>query len=237
MKDTDRVRWTIEELRAAVAAALADGYDGPPNGRVRDVPDQRTIRYYTTLGLIDRAAEMRGRTALYCTRHLVQLVAIKKLQAQGLSLAEVQQALVGRPTAELARLAGLGIGLAKEKRDQRPSRTRSFWKEAPAPSGKPEVDETARSGTSFKKLRGAGGRNAGGAGPETLPDTVLCAENGERPQQLQGIKLAANVTLLVDSSRMLEDSELAALRLASSRLIDLLSKLEIIPPREEGDPR
>ena len=37
-----------------------DGYDGPPNGRVRDVPDRRTIRYYTTIGLLDRPAEVSG---------------------------------------------------------------------------------------------------------------------------------------------------------------------------------
>jgi DNA-binding transcriptional MerR regulator len=234
MKNDEVVRWTIEELRAAVAAALGEGYDGPPNGRVRDVPDQRTIRYYTTLGLIDRAVEMRGRTALYGTRHLLQLVAIKKLQAQGQSLSEVQQSLVGQPTAAIARLAGLSLGRLKEKRDQGPSSSRLFWKEAPAPADKSEVDETPRSGAPFKKVAGTVLRNTARAVPETVPDTFLGAD---RPQQLQGIKLAANVTLLVAGSRTLEDSDLAALRLASSPLIDLLSKLEIIPPREEGDPR
>src|SRR3954471_8175580 len=98
-------RWTIDELGAQVALALSVGYDGPPTGRVRDVPDRRTIRYYTTLGLIDRPLEMRGRTALYGRRHLWQLVAIKRLQARGLSLTEVQQRLLGLPDAALRRLA------------------------------------------------------------------------------------------------------------------------------------
>src|SRR3954468_22885713 len=93
--------WTIDELGAQVALALSVDYDGPPNGRVRDVPDRRTIRYYTTLGLLDRPAEMRGRTALYGRRHLMQLVAIKRLQARGLSLSEVQQRLVGLGGAAL----------------------------------------------------------------------------------------------------------------------------------------
>src|SRR5215469_8459847 len=99
--------WTIDELTTAVSAALAEGYGGPPNGRVRDVPDRRTIRYYTTLGLIDRPAAMQGRTALYGRRHLLQLVAIKKLQAIGKTLTEVQQVLTGRTDAELARIAGV----------------------------------------------------------------------------------------------------------------------------------
>ncbi len=81
---------------------LAVDYAGQANGRVREVPDQRTIRYYTTLGLIDRPAEMRGRTALYGVRHLLQLVAIKRLQTHGLSLAEIQTRVVGRTDAAAA---------------------------------------------------------------------------------------------------------------------------------------
>jgi DNA-binding transcriptional MerR regulator len=216
MKNEDGVRWTIDDLRQAVAAALGEGYDGPPNARVRDVPDERTIRYYTTLGLIDRAAVMRGRTALYGTRHLLQLVAIKKLQAQGLSLAEVQQALVGQPSAAIARIAGLSPGAVKEKRTQQSRARGSFWKETPAPARKSEVVITR--GTSERA-------------PESRTEIT------DRPQQIQGIQLAPNVTLLVAGSRLLEDTDLAALRLASSALIEILTKLEIIPPREEGDPR
>src|SRR3954454_24575633 len=110
MKNGDETLWTIEELGGRVAEALSDGYRGVPSGRVRDVPDLRTIRYYTTLGLLDRAAAMRGRTALYGRRHLLQLVAIKRLQARGLSLAEIQQRLVGLTDADLGRLARLADG-------------------------------------------------------------------------------------------------------------------------------
>src|SRR6185437_14316218 len=102
MKGHDEPRWTIDELGAKAAEALAVDYAGPPNDRVRDVPDRRTIRYYTTLGLIDRPAEMRGRTALYGRRHLLQIVAIKKLQALGRSLAEIQHVLTGQTDKELA---------------------------------------------------------------------------------------------------------------------------------------
>ena len=106
MKNGDETFWTIDELGERVAEALGGpGYDGVPSGRVRDVPDLRTIRYYTTLGLLDRPAAMRGRTALYGPRHLLQLVAIKRLQARGLSLAAVQERVVGLSDASLRRLA------------------------------------------------------------------------------------------------------------------------------------
>src|SRR4029077_11353965 len=97
--------WTIDDLGTRAALALSVNYEGAPNGRVRDVPDRRTIRYYTTLGLLDRPLEMRGRTALYGLRHLWQLVAIKRLQANGLALAEVQQRLLGLPDHALRDLA------------------------------------------------------------------------------------------------------------------------------------
>ncbi len=99
--------WTLDELCDRVGRALAVDYPGQASGRVRDVPDRRTIRYYTTLGLIDRPAAMRGRTALYGVRHVLQLAAVKRLQAQGLSLAEVQARLVGLTNAALRSLAGL----------------------------------------------------------------------------------------------------------------------------------
>src|SRR5262245_30045664 len=96
---------TIEELFAQVDLALSKNYPGAPNERVRDVPDRRTVRYYTTLGLIDRPARMRGRTALYGRRHLLQLVAIKRLQAMGSSLHEVQQRLLALSDPELEEIA------------------------------------------------------------------------------------------------------------------------------------
>jgi DNA-binding transcriptional MerR regulator len=106
MKNGDETLWTIDELGERVAEALGGpGYVGVPSGRVRDVPDLRTIRYYTTLGLLDRPAEMRGRTALYGPRHLLQLVAIKRLQARGLSLAAVQERVIGLSDASLRRFA------------------------------------------------------------------------------------------------------------------------------------
>src|SRR3954452_25582106 len=93
--------WTIDELAARVSGALGDGYAGAPNGRVRDLPDARSIRWYATIGLVDRPAAMRGRTALYGPRHLLQLVAVKRRQAEGRTIAEIQQELTGAGEAAL----------------------------------------------------------------------------------------------------------------------------------------
>src|SRR5215469_7233529 len=51
--------WTLDELVERVAAALGDGYAGGSNGRVRDVPDARAIRWWRTSGSPARR-ERRG---------------------------------------------------------------------------------------------------------------------------------------------------------------------------------
>jgi len=100
--------WRIDELARVVALALdAAGYRGPASARVRSKPDLRTIRYYTTLGLLDRPAEMRGRTAYYSRRHAMQLVAIKRLQERGATLLQVQQLLAGADERTLAKYSGV----------------------------------------------------------------------------------------------------------------------------------
>src|SRR5215208_7415345 len=99
--------WTLDELVERVGDALAAEYPGAPNGRVRDLPDRRAIRWYTTRGLVDRPAGMRGRVALYGPRHLLQLVALKRRQAEGRTLAEIQAELTGateRTLLDIARI-------------------------------------------------------------------------------------------------------------------------------------
>src|SRR5437588_706596 len=95
----------LEELSDRVARELGErGLLGAAaDGRVSDAPDARTVRYYTTLGLLDRP-RIEGRQARYGERHLLQLLAIKALQAFELPLAEIQQRLYGRSDAELKAL-------------------------------------------------------------------------------------------------------------------------------------
>ena len=109
-------RWTLDELAERVDGALAVDYAGPPSGRVRAVPDRRAIRWYTTIGLIDRPVAHRGRTALYGPRHLLQLVAVKRLQASGLPLVDIQRELAGATDTQLARVARLPVTPAARDR-------------------------------------------------------------------------------------------------------------------------
>ncbi len=117
--------WTLSELVGEVEARLQQ-LPPPKNGQVRAVPDDRTIRYYGTIGLLDRPVAMRGRTALYGIRHLAQVVAIKRLQTAGRSLAEIQALWPELDDETLARMSGVALGRSKSKPRG------DFWKQAPA---------------------------------------------------------------------------------------------------------
>jgi hypothetical protein len=106
--------WTIAELAEQAADALLAGPGGPGessrqlSGRVRQVPNDRLIRWYVTVGLVDPPLSRAGRTARYGRRHLLQLVAIKRRQAEGRSLAEIQAELVGATSSYLESVAAIG---------------------------------------------------------------------------------------------------------------------------------
>jgi hypothetical protein len=124
--------WTLSELVAQVATRIA-ALPAPKNGQVRAVPDDRTIRYYVTLGLLDRPCAMRGRTALYDQKHVAQVVAIKRLQAMGRSLSEIQALWPTLDDPTLARMSGVELPLAVK-----PAARAAFWKREPVPREGPE---------------------------------------------------------------------------------------------------
>lgn len=116
--------WPIAELVGYVEQCLS-AYPTPENGQVRAVPDERTIRYYGTLGLLDKPNAMRGRTALYGRKHVAQIIAIKRLQTDGRSLAEIQALWPKLDDVTLSRMSGVEFPPRSKPRAQ-------FWKDAPA---------------------------------------------------------------------------------------------------------
>lgn len=197
--------WTLDELGAKVALALSVDYAGQSSGRVRDVPDRRTIRYYTTLGLIDPPAAMRGRTALYGMKHLIQLVAIKRLQARGLTLAGIQERLLGITDHALRQLARLpsGVGLLTQADDETnneddlQTREHHFWKEVPAP------------------------QTTTPANREEIASPL---------HTLSAVELVQGATLLLDAARPLDADDLSALRIAAEPLVKWLRARRLLGP-------
>jgi DNA-binding transcriptional MerR regulator len=95
--------WTLDELSSRAEARLAELglLEGPTDGRVARAADPRTVRYYQSLGLLDRPLSYEGHKARYGPRHLLQLLAVKALQRHRLPLSEIQTRLYSRSDAEL----------------------------------------------------------------------------------------------------------------------------------------
>lgn len=93
--------WNLKEL--ARQSTLFLNEDGQSQ-RITWKPNPRQIRYYTTLGMLDRPFGGRGYGNTYGPKHLLQLLAIKQLQHQGLKLAEIQSMIAGMTEKKLAEL-------------------------------------------------------------------------------------------------------------------------------------
>jgi DNA-binding transcriptional MerR regulator len=198
--------WTLDELTERVGAALSVGYHGQPSGRVRDLPDRRAIRWYTTIGLVDRPAAIHGRTAMYGPRHLLQLVAIKRLQAQGRSLVAIQAELAGATDAQLARVAQL------------PDPTRPAAAKAPAAAAKAPA-AAATPGPAQAPARPA---RFWRERPAEATTAALPVIEADEVATLRGVRLGERATLLLDPARPLDDADLRAILEAARPLLEAL---------------
>jgi len=124
--------FSLEELSEQVEALLKEQglIAVQQDHRVSAAPDVRTIRYYTTLGLLDRPI-IEGRIARYKKRHLLQLLAIKALQVLSLPLAEVQSRLYGLSDTELEAVIAAVASSVKDLRKASPNQAikPAFWRE------------------------------------------------------------------------------------------------------------
>jgi hypothetical protein len=94
---------------------------------------------------------MRGRTALYEKRHLLQLVAVKRLQSQGRALAEIQSELAGATDTTLAAIARVPGRLLESAETPPPEAVRPrFWAEpVAAPATTPPAEAAALNGVAL----------------------------------------------------------------------------------------
>ena len=175
--------WTLPELVGEVTTRLAR-LPAPKNGQVRAVPDERGLRYYGTIGLLDRPVAMRGRTALYGRRHLAQVVAIKRLQSAGRTLAEILSLWPTLDDAALQRMSGVEIPDASATR----ARARyAFWKhEAAASSSSTTPTDIPVADTAPRVRRSTGCRSSAAS---MAPTPALWLGSGSAPRSVAALTI------------------------------------------------
>lgn len=219
----------MDQLVERVREALTAEYPGAPNARVRDVPDRRAIRWYTTIGLVDKPLGMRGRTALYGPQHLRQIVAIKRRQAEGQSLSQIQVEFSWVSPESLSEIARVPEHLLDDgdgpPPDETPGAPRTrFWAELPAtpaqsvPAAQPAVpDDQATLGRPPR---------AGDPGWHSPPKRSAAppTDNGHRRVTVHpgtGVTLGGGVLLFVPHT--LTDRDRDDIAAAAAPLLDLLA--------------
>ena len=97
---------TSRELSDLAAEVIRSCGIQPANNQAKTVPAQRMVRYYMANGLLSKPTG-NGRELRFGRRHLLELIAIKRMQSTGTSLSDVRKALDGMGAQELERVAAV----------------------------------------------------------------------------------------------------------------------------------
>lgn len=224
---------TLADLSAVVCAQLdAEGVE-PGNGQVSARVDGRTLRYYAALGLLDRPVGRRGRVAVYGGRHVAQAVAVKRLQAAGWPLADIQRRLVGMPTADLLAVRAdepPPVAAIPVPGGSEPEARRAFWAQPPAPPGPPRGQAAAVSVVAPVAAAAAAASAplaAPGAAALTGATPVSRARAAGLP--LAGVALPGGAVLLLPGGRAPSPAEAQALADAAGPLLAQAARLGLLP--------
>lgn len=177
--------WTVDELLERAQELLEEFGQTGDSKRVRWEPNQRLVRYYTTLGLVDKPVGRRGQIVHYGPRHLLQLLAVKQMQSQGLTLQQIQARLPGLPEGMLQQLAGLPsswrerLGLPEEQVPEQPPQR--FWERRAVPYDSVEEPDTVN----VRRVRAV-----------ELPGATLLLDNDDVSEAELGLALQPLLELL-----------------------------------------
>lgn len=99
--------YSIPDLANAVNDWCREHGIAPANGQAAEDLSERSLRYYRTIGLLDAPDAGGGRG--YGEKHLLQLIAVRLLQARGLPLRRIRELLQSRTLEELRRIQREGL--------------------------------------------------------------------------------------------------------------------------------
>ncbi|MFB9674183.1 helix-turn-helix domain-containing protein [Streptosporangium vulgare] len=241
------MEWTIGELAERASAALTP--TAQLNGRVRDMPNERLIRWYSTIGLLDPPSARRGRVAMYGRRHLLQIVAVKRRQSDGRTIAEIQAELAGATDRTLESIARLPEPAQENALGKTPGNAagnapghppESSPENAPAPPAETGSPRAAR--PRFWARPSTASADTGlpadpaPAPPKAKPSPVSSVRTPPAPYApeavlVHGVRLANGVTLMLDTGgHAPSPDDLAEIAAASEGLLSLLRERGLTPP-------
>jgi DNA-binding transcriptional MerR regulator len=79
-------------------------------GSVTELPDERMVRYYSSGGLISPPESKQGTASVYGYLHLLQLLSIKRLQAEHLPIKKIKELVEDKTEHDLEQLLDVQSG-------------------------------------------------------------------------------------------------------------------------------
>ncbi|PYS98753.1 MAG: hypothetical protein DMF63_14275 [Acidobacteria bacterium] len=113
LKDTEYQG--VKELADAAERFLREAGPVHTKGTVAEYPNERTVRYYISSGLLTSSTEKRGLKSVFGYEHLLKLLTIKKLQADGLPISVIKDLLSDKSIEDLEKLFGEEIRVFTER--------------------------------------------------------------------------------------------------------------------------
>jgi len=107
LKEKGRKYVGLPEFARVSGQLVADLQLEQQRGTVTSVPDERTIRYYLAEGLIQTPEEKQGTASVFNYLNLLQLLTVKKLQAEHLPIRKIRELVAGKSEQELETLLGV----------------------------------------------------------------------------------------------------------------------------------
>ena len=117
LKERGRKYVGLPEFARVGALILSEMELEQERGTVTSVPDERTIRYYLAEGLIQSPEEKQGTASVFGYLNLLQLVTVKKLQAEHLPIRKIRELVGGKSEQELETLLGVAGAAGKKSRE------------------------------------------------------------------------------------------------------------------------
>ncbi len=102
LKDTEYQG--VKELAEAAERFLREAGPVYKKSTVAEYPNERTVRYYMSSGLLTSASEKRGLRSVFGYEHLLKLLTIKKLQADGLPISVIKELISDKTIEDLEKL-------------------------------------------------------------------------------------------------------------------------------------
>jgi len=100
-KFAEREDLRLDEMLGVVNILMEVVAPVQPSDRVSETLSERTLRYYISQGLVDRPSGKEGCSALYSYRHLLQLLALKRLQASYFPVKKIREIIPNSTNDEL----------------------------------------------------------------------------------------------------------------------------------------